>query len=134
MAESNPEAGGVAFAFDTASCNFKRRQMKHMSKDHEVVCTVGRVGKIGPKIVEFTIYIPPSMGAADFHNMSEMLAPKIAAVKLEHKDPGVIVCGDFNHRNMVAAIQEVDDFAPIVTGPVRVLVLVLVYLLNIKHL
>ena len=111
--------GGVAFAFDTASCNFKRRQMKHLTRNHEVICAVGRIGKIGRKIVVFTVYVPPDMRAAHFQNMSERLAAEIAAVKLEHKDPGIIVCGDFNHRDVAAAIGEIDDFSPVVTGPTR---------------
>ena len=51
--------GGVALAFRTANCNFRTRHLKQMNKDFEVLCAVGKVGKIERTVVIFIVYIPP---------------------------------------------------------------------------
>ena len=111
--------GGVAVAFDTATCNFKKRQLKHLTKGHEVVCVIGRIGKIGKTVAILTVYVPPSMKAGEFATMNEALAAEIAAIKTEHKDPCVVVGGDFNHGNILEGLCKVDNFSPVQTGPTR---------------
>ena len=78
-----------------STCNLKKRQMKHITKELEVGCD----GKIGRNIAAFVVYVPPSMRACEFSRLSKALSAEIAAVKAEHKNPSVIVAGDFNHRD-----------------------------------
>ena len=72
--------GGVAIAFNTSSCNLKRRDLKHIDKFHEVICVVGRVGKIERPVAVFAIYIPPALKKAEVDCLKELLAVEIAAV------------------------------------------------------
>lgn len=109
--------GGVAFAFNTSTCNFKKRQLKHISSKSEVVCAIGRVGKIGKKLAVSVVYIPPSMRVAKFRELGEALTAETAAVKTSYKVPGVIVAGNFNHRDMVALLSKTEDLHTVVTGP-----------------
>ena len=111
--------GGVAFAFNTATCNFKRRQLKQVPNRSEEICAVGRVGKIGRKLAVFVVYVPPSMRAAEFKELGEALAAEIAAIKISHKAPGVIVAGDFNHRDVLPFLNETEVMHTINTGPTR---------------
>lgn len=87
------------------------------AKSQEILCVVGRM--IGRKIVVFTVYIPPSMRASEFATLSESLAAEVASVKTEHRNPGIIVAGDFNHRDILAGLNEVEDCCPIRTGSTR---------------
>lgn len=66
----------------------------HASKNQEIVCVVGRVGKLQRQVVVFVVYIPPSYKSADVTAVSDALVHEIAAVKTCIKDPVVFVCGD----------------------------------------
>ena len=111
--------GGVAIDFDTSSCNLKRRDLKHIDKTHEIICAVGRVGKIERPVAVFAIYIPLSLKRADVDRLRELLAVEIAAVRSAHKNPVILVTGDLNHRDISATIKEVGDFQLLTTGPTR---------------
>ena len=111
--------GGVAFAFDTSTCNFKRRQLKNVPKGLELICAVGRVEKISKRIAVFVAYVPPSMRAGQFKEFGEALAAEVAAVKTTYKSPGIIVMGDFNHRDVLPFLEEVEHMTTIGTGPTR---------------
>ena len=111
--------GGVAMAFDMSSCNFKRKDLKHIRKDFEVICAVGRVGKVGQPVAIFALYIPPSMKAADVSLLNEQLATEVAALCSSYRNPAIFVAGDMNHRDICTAVNEVGDFTPLVSGPTR---------------
>lgn len=51
--------GGVAFAFNMSTCNFKARHLANGNKDQEIICAVGRITKIKRQVVVFIFYIPP---------------------------------------------------------------------------
>ena len=111
--------GGVALAFNTGSCNFKRRQLKHIGKEFEVLCAVGKVGKVERTIVIFVVYIPPTMRTPELERMKELLAVELIAIKTAYNNPIVVVNGDMNHRDLGGAIQEVEDLQLVETGPTR---------------
>ena len=92
--------GGVALAFNSGTCNFRRRDLKLMDLQHEVLCPVGRVAKIPRKVVVFVVYVPPSVRVAEFTRLSETLMQEIAAIKSTLRDPVIYVTGDFNKKNM----------------------------------
>lgn len=100
--------GGIAIAFDSSTCNFKQRQLKHIKKDHEVVCAVGTIGKIPRRIAAFTVYVPPCIREAQLESLKEAVATEVAAVKATYK-PLLVVAGDFNRRDFGPALSEVDD-------------------------
>ena len=52
-----------------------------MAKEHEVMCVVGKVGKIDRKIVVLVVYIPPGIKAHQLEVMREALAAEVTAVK-----------------------------------------------------
>ena len=111
--------GGVAVAFDTASCNLKTRCLKHMPRKFKVMCVTGVAGKISRKVVIFVVYVQPTLKAAELEEMREALAVEVDAVTKAFKDPLVLVTGDFNHREFGAALNEVGDFDVLGTGPTR---------------
>ena len=111
--------GGVTIAFDVGSCNLKARSLKAIKKEYAVLCVVGVIGKIARKVAMFSIYIPPAMRAADLEDLKEALATEIGTIMKTHKDPIVMIAGDFNHRDIQGALNEVGDFAFLATGPTR---------------
>ena len=111
--------GGVAIAFDTATCNLKQRHLKHMRKDSEVMCAVGRIGKVGRPIAIFAIYLPPSMRAPELAILREQLAVEVASLRSTYKNPAIFIGGDTNHRDIGDAVGEVGDFTVLDTGPTR---------------
>ena len=111
--------GGVALAFDVSSCNLKKRDLKHIKKDFEVICAVGRVGKVGRPVAIFAMYVPPSMKATEASLLKEQLATEVAAVRASYRNPVIFVTGDMNHRDIRTAINEVGDFTQLLSGPTR---------------
>lgn len=111
--------GGVAVAFNTALCNFKQRQLKVVSREHEVLCAVGKVGKIGRKVVVFVVYIPPGMRARQLEELKESLAAEVTAVKADVKNPILVVAEDVNHRDIAGAVSHTEQITLIPSGPTR---------------
>ena len=111
--------GGVAFAYDTNACNFQTRKINMPRRCCKVLCVTGNVKKINRKIVTFVVYVPPDSRAADLDDISELLTVEIAAIKASIKNPAIILCGDFNHRNITASLGDAEMLEPIITGPTR---------------
>ena len=116
---TNRGGGGVALAFRTANCNFRTRHLKQLSREFEVLCAVGKIGKIERTVVIFVVYIPPDMRAAALEKLREELSAEIVAVQKSYKNPIIIVNGDMNKRDLGAGLREVADFELIKTGPTR---------------
>ena len=110
--------GGVAFAFNSRTCNFRQRTLR-AGKGFEMLCAVGKTGKITRKFAVFTIYIPPSTKATELALIVAALEEEIASVKSSAGDPFIVVAGDFNHRSVESALEMGDDFQLIVTPPTR---------------
>ena len=89
--------GGVAIAFNAATCNFKKRNIKHAKKHQEILCCVGKVAKIKRSVVAFIIYVSPGMKNHEFEELKEVLAREITAAKVSYGNPISVVGGDFNH-------------------------------------
>ena len=101
--------GGVAF--DSGSCNFKNGTLKHVSKEAEVICAVGVVGKMARKVAVFGVYVPPSTPATVWESTKESITVEVDAVLKAYKNPIILVTGDFNHRDMGGALNEVGSFS-----------------------
>ena len=65
------------------------------------------------------MYIPPSSKNSDLAQMSELLTFEIASVKVSIKEPILVVCGDFNRRDVIEGIGDAETFSQVVTGPTR---------------
>ena len=100
-------------------CNLKRRQLKQVAKDFEIICVTGKVGKIDRKFVIFVVYVPPSIKAPRFNELKESLAAEITAAKADVKDPVFIIAGDFNHRDISDAVNLVEHMTLVPSGPTR---------------
>ena len=109
--------GGVAFAFNIGLCNFKQRTLKLIRKELEILCAVGRVGKIKRKFVVFTVYIPPSTRSHGYEEICEALRLEVAAAKVSYGDPIIVIGGDLNHRELGGVLD--GDFHWIATSPTR---------------
>ena len=111
--------GGVAIAFDTSCCNFKRRHLGQLPKGSEVICATGRVGKVDQVVVVFAVYIAPGTRAAELDLLREGLTTEITQIRMSITNPIVIVGGDFNHRDVNGALNDAGEFEAIPTGPTR---------------
>lgn len=111
--------GGVAFMFDTSTFNFRKRALCKENRKHEMLCVAGKVGKIPRKIVVITVYIPPDLKIADVNGLFDALTVEVAAAKAAYKNPIIMVGGDFNRRDVGAALKDADDMEAIITGPTR---------------
>ena len=112
-------AGGVAIDFNSVSTNLKKRSLKHLDKSHEVICAVGRVGKIPRMVAAFAVYVPPKMKVAELDRLTDALSTEIASVRTSYADPVIIVGGDFNHRDMSGALNLAGNLTVVPTGPTR---------------
>ena len=116
---SKKSGGGVAIAFDTASCNLKMRTLKHIGKGDEVLCAVGVVGKVARKVAIFAIYVPPSITVLAWESLREAIAIEVGAVMKTYKDTIILITGYFNHRDIAGTINKVGQFKALSTGPTR---------------
>ena len=108
--------GGVALAFNSERCNLKRKQFK---TNHEIVCAVGKVGKIERQFAIFSVYVPPKTRSAEFAELCEDLASALTQVMTASKNPIIIVGGDFNNRDPSEAFDSVGGLDKIPSGPTR---------------
>ena len=111
--------GGVALAFDSNSCNFKRRNIAKQGNGLEVLCAVGNIKKITRKVAVFVVYIPPSSKSSDLTQMCELLTSEIASLKVSVRDPIIVISGDFNRRDVIEGINDAETFSQVETGPTR---------------
>ena len=111
--------GGVAIAFNTANCNFKRRHLAHLGKSAEVLCVTGRVSKVERVVVVFVAYIAPGTRANELDSLREGLAVEIGQARATFHNLIILIGGDFNHRDVGGAIRDADDFKLIPTGQTR---------------
>ena len=114
-----PVGGGVALAFNTATCNMKIRKLKPEAARHEILCTVGKVGKLTRTAVIFVVYIPPRTRVDVHESITSALADEIARVRADLKDPLIMVGGDFNHRDVSDGLVDTCPFTLLETGPTR---------------
>ena len=63
--------------------------------------------------------VPPAMKAADLESIKEELAVEVGSARQAFRDPIIVVNGDFNHRDVGGALNDVDDFEAINSGPTR---------------
>ena len=107
--------GGVAIAFNTR-CNLKRKQVK---TKHEIVCVVGKIGKVERPFAIFSVYVPPRTKSAEFAELCEDLATALTQVKTTTKNPIIVIGGDFNNRDPSPAFESVGGLDKIPSGPTR---------------
>ena len=115
--KGSKRGGGVALCFNKNACTFKKKNLT--GSKFEILCCVGKVRRIERKIVIFTVYVPPQMKVGELRDLNNFLAIKIAEVKVGEKNPIVVVCGDFNNRDISPAMEGVDGFREITSGPTR---------------
>lgn len=65
------------------------------------------VGKVARKVANFAIYIQPNMRVAELEELKEAWAMEIGSIRKALNDPIILVTGDFNHRDVGEAINEV---------------------------
>ena len=111
--------GGVAFAFDINTCNFKKRKFSSGAAKLELLCVVGNVKKIDRKVVVFVVYLPPSCRVVEVAAYSEVLASDIAAMKTAFKNPIIMVGGDFNRRDIADSLKDAEELLPFTTEATR---------------
>ena len=114
-----PAGGGVALAFDTRTCNFKRRKISNAVKGHEILSAVGKVGNIARKVVVLVVYIPPKTKAAAQEEIAAAVSNEIARAHAEYNNPLVVIGGDFNKRDISAGLADSCVFEEAQTGPTR---------------
>ena len=111
--------GGVAIVFDSGTCNFKNRTLKHVPMEAEVLCVAGFVRRVARRVVIFVVYVPPATSVPVWESTREAIPVEVGVALKSYKNPIVLVTGDFNHRDMSGALNEVGSFAAIPTGPTR---------------
>ena len=111
--------GGVAFAVNTSTCNFKKKALMPNPDSYEILGLVGSIGKIPRRVVAFMIYIPQSTRASDLTKIRDALSEEIAAAKVSYKNPMILIGGDFNPRDISSYLGDTEPLAPIPTGPTR---------------
>ena len=75
--------------------------------------------KIVRKIVACAVYIPPETQKPSLDALGKALSDDVAAIKIKYKDPIVVLGGDFNRRDLVAALRDAEDMAALNTSPTR---------------
>ena len=111
--------GGVALAFNSGSCNFKRRTLCPENRKWEILAAVGKVKKITRKMVVFVVYIPPRTKVSEHAAICEALSMEISAARTAYPNPLIFIAGDFNHRGLDRCMADHPGLTAIPTGPTR---------------
>ena len=86
---------------------------------HEMVAAVGRRVGQRRKVLALSIYVPPSYDASQSKSCMEHICNTITSLKNRYNDPYIFVGGDFNKRELNAAIRDFRDIQIVPTGPTR---------------
>ena len=99
--------GGVAIVYNGSKIKLTERRFRRGKA--ELVDAAGKIAGLSRKIVIFTAYTPPRTRVPHANEALEFLNRAIAEAKEEYEDPIIIVGGDFNGRDVDAAVGEFPD-------------------------
>ena len=111
-------AGGVvAIIYNKTRCRLKERKIK--KNKFELVCATGKVTGMDRELVVIGVYVPPKTNVADFQALVGAVSDLVLEEKVKHKDPMILVAGDFNKRDMEPAFADYVDMVMLQHGPTR---------------
>ena len=113
----NRKGGGLAVVFKKSNINFKRHSF--FTGEYEILAVKCRVEVARKDLFVIATYYPPSMKAGEVERMNEIICDEVLKIKLDYKDPLIIIAGDMNKKNCKTFNDESPDIKEIVSPPTR---------------
>lgn len=110
--------GGVAVISRTATCSLKRMEL-HNPDGYEVLVTSSSLVGHTRKLIMITCYLPPNYNVHRAKGALEHIENVVRETKRTHKDPFIVVGGDFNQWDIGDALADFPDLKEADVGPTR---------------
>ena len=111
--------GGVAIAFDPTKIRMTKFPYVPEKSTTELVCATGTCTLTRRKIVAISVYLPPSVSAADLQSAVQSLSDCTHQALTKFNDAIVIVGGDFNKKDVSLFRSSHSEMKPILAGATR---------------
>ena len=111
------KGGGVAICYAKDRIQMSRVRLPHMKS--ELVAAIGRRAGQRRKVAIIGVYLPPAMRIQQVRRSLREVNDAVTHVKQKYNDPYIMLAGDFNRKDIQAALRDHVDIKPIVTGPTR---------------
>ena len=99
--------GGVAIAYDTRKMKLAKYRVN--TGGFELVCATGKINNESRKIAILAVYLPPKQTKAKTRVFCEIISDTIGKLKIELKNPYIILAGDINKKDIRQAFKEYPD-------------------------
>ena len=99
--------GGVAIAFDVRKMKLTKYRVN--TRGFELVCATGKINNESRKLAVIAVYLPPKQTKNKTKEFCEVISDIIGKLKIELKDPYIILAGDINKKNIKPAFEEYTD-------------------------
>ena len=110
--------GGVAICYNPNKIRFTKFPASQQDKT-EIVCAVGNCQLTRRKIIAISVYIPPSLTAAELRTAVESMIDCLNRALMKYEDPIVFVGGDFNNKNISQFTDTFQMLLPTRAGATR---------------
>ena len=109
--------GGVLLAFDRDKANFKPIRLK--DNNYELLCCEGNIVGVSKKVVVFTVYLPPKMTVISLEAFCKCFSENLDEILLRFPEPMIVFTGDFNRKDVSAAVEDFPELSIIRTDATR---------------
>ena len=118
--DRDSRGGGVAVAFDSHTCNFKKLVLNSLQKSRfEIVGAVGKLNGVKKEHIVFSCYPPPNYTRDVTDSFFETLVDAISEARAKHPGSWLTIGGDWNERSLSPIAVNFPDLDWIRSGPTR---------------
>ena len=113
----NARGGGVAIIFNKSRIDLKPLKIKN--NKYELVGAIGRTKDCVKKLLVLSAYLPPQMKKNQVDDLNLCISDTIDSQKNAFGDLQVVLCGDFNKKNMDGVLVDHPDIRVLDTPTTR---------------
>ena len=109
--------GGLAVVFRQNKLSFTKHDF--FTGQFEILAVKCKIEVAQKNLFVIATYYPPSMKASDVEKMNELICDEVLKIKLDYKDPFIIIAGDMNKKNCAIFSDDFADIRIIDSPPTR---------------
>ena len=92
--DRSSRGGGVALAFNSNTCDFKKVQLKMLrGSDFEILAAKGKIHGVKKPHLIFTCYVPPSYSSSQTKQFFDLLTDAVSEARSKHPEPWITIGG-----------------------------------------
>ena len=111
--------GGVAVCYNPNKIRMSRFKSQVVDNNTEIICAVGSCQLTQRKICAISIYLPPSMSAAQLAQAVQTLTDYTDEVLIKYHDVIVMIGGDFNGKDISSFLSAHSSLKATCAGATR---------------